>query len=287
MPRLHRIVELLENEPLEILQAIDNTPRELKRKLFPNLTEFAKSRPTDIVPLLVSGIRTAKIVKTDKVKNIDYNRLEHSGYWNRLAILYMSNGRFGKAKAVFEAMLAVGASDSSTITNYGAVLLNEMIAADKFDEENFTVAKEHTYRAFSFDVPKKGLLYKGVLMPAFKNLVIIRNIEAEHFFNKGDLFTSFILGWISIEMSLLRIWSRFLELLKYSEGKREDMIRWDIGLIIEVLSIVKVVMPDMKNYLESLRGIRNSLVHGTQIYPTKGEIKRCIEVGRMLVPLLQ
>jgi hypothetical protein len=285
--KLEEVKELRDKEPLEILKAIDVMPEELKQKLFHNLDEFASSKPIDIIPLLISGIKNSKIEHTDKVENIVFNRLEYSNVWNSLAITYMMLGNLGKAKVILRTMMDNKASDSSTITNYGAVLLNEMLAEHKIHKENFAIAKELTFKAFMFDVPKKDLLYKGVLMPAFKNLVFIRNIESEDFFNRGDLFTSFILGWISVEMSLLRIWSKFLEMMKYSNGKRSDMIRWDIQLIIEILSMAKVIHPKIKDTLDTLRETRNRLVHGTELEPTKGEVEGCISIGRALIPILQ
>jgi len=262
-------------------------PEEVRQKLFPQFTEFIKSKPNDIIPLLISGIKNAKIVDTVKVRDVEYNVLENSSVWNSFAITHMLTGNFRKAKIILEAMQEAGTSDSATLTNYAAVLLNEMLATHKLHEENFKTAKECTYKAFVFDVPKRSELYKGVLMPAFKNLALIRNIESEHYLNKEEHFASFIIGWISIEMSLMRIWSKFLEILKYSQGKRQDMMNWDIQLIVEILSMAKVIPPELKNDLDNLREIRNRLVHGTQLDPTIGEIKRCLNLGRQLIPILQ
>lgn len=286
MVKLVEIKELRDNEPVEILQVIDNMPKEPREKLFPDLPEFKKSKPKDLLHLFIPNIERAKIEHTDEIKGFKYNRLENSNLWNGFAITYMNLGKLEKAKVILKTMLDVGASDSSTLTNYGAVLLNKMLAIHRLDEKNFKIAKEYTFRAFVFDVPKKKLLYKGVLMPAFKNLVLIRNIESEHFLNRKEHFTSFILGWISIEMSLLRIWSKFLEKLGYGEGKREDMIRWDIKLIMEILSMANVIQPKIKSILDTLRETRNRLVHGTQLDPTEGQIRSCINVGRLLIPIL-
>jgi hypothetical protein len=285
--KLEEIKELRENEPLEILQAIDRMPEDLKQRIFPDLDDFLRTKPTDIIPLLLSNIKKTKIEHTAKVRDLVYNRLKYSDIWNDIAITYMKLKNFGKAKAILEAMLDAKASDSSTITNYGAVLLNEMLDKHKLHPENFKTAKDLTFKAFVFDVPKKGLLFKGVLMPAFKNLVLIRNIESEDFLNKGELFTSFVLGWISVEMSLLRIWSRFLEMMKYSNGKRQDMMGWDVKLIIEILSMAKIIPPEIRNALDRLRETRNRLIHGTELVPTEGEVRGCIHVGRMLIPILQ
>ncbi len=296
MPKFGEIETLKDSEPSEVLTYLDKISEAIKLAIFPDLETFLGSNPTDILSLVSSGIRQDKIVPGKRVEDVDYDHLENSKIWNDLAIIYMSKGNLEKAERILRETIEAGARDSSTITNYGAVLLNRMIAVHVMDEESFKIAKEHTFRAFKFDVPKRGELYKGVLMPAFKNLVLMRNIEAEHFLNKGDLFTSFILGWISVEMSLLRIWSRLHEIAQLSDTKRKKMMLWDIALVIEILSMGKLAIPgqmvdlipsNLRDLLDTLRETRNRLIHGSQIEPTRGEVEQCIHLGRQLIPILQ
>lgn len=245
-----------------------------------------KSNP-DLLSSLVLSIQKASIIRTDKVENIKYKMLDNSEAWNGFAIAFMNEKDYASAKKLFECMQSAGASDASTTTNYAAVLMNEMIEEGKIVEKTLNQAKDLTFKALKFYVRGKGELIEGALKPPFKNLVLIRNLEAELFLRKKDFFTAYVLAWISVEMSLTRIWLQFLKNQKRGKKKRKWFADWDIAFVIEALFMLGIINPELKNDLDCLRQLRNDVIHGTLAYPEEGQISRCIKLGRALIPILQ
>lgn len=66
------------------------------------------------------------------------------------------NKDFANAKRILECMQKAGASDSLTITNYAAALLNEMMDKNKIVLKTLTQAKDLTFKAVKLDAPRKG-----------------------------------------------------------------------------------------------------------------------------------
>jgi len=252
-----------------------------------NFLKVIKSDSEGSLSYVISSIKASKVVETKKVENVEYKTVENSEAWNGFAIAYLNKKDFANAKNILESMLSAGASDSLTINNYAAVLLNEMIEKNSIIEKVLSHAKELTFKALKFDVRKKGELIEGASRPPFKNLVLIRNIEAEVFLKKRDFFTAFVLAWISVEMSLTRIWFRFLKDQGYGKKKRQWFADWDIAFVIESLSMLGIIDPHIKNDLDCLRTLRNDVIHGILPYPEEGQISRCIKLGRELIPILQ
>jgi hypothetical protein len=245
-----------------------------------------KSNP-DLLSSLVLSVDNSSIIRTDKVENIEYKTLDHSEAWNGFAIAFMNNKDYTSAKKLLSCIQSAGASDASTTTNYAAVLMNEMVEKGKIVEKTLNQARDLTFRALKFYVRGKGELIEGALTPPFKNLVLIRNLEAELFLQKQDFFTAYILAWISVEMSLTRIWLQFLKNQKRGRKKRKWFADWDIAFIIEALFLLGIVKPKLKNDLDCQRQLRNEVIHGLRAYPEEGQISRCIELGRALIPILQ
>lgn len=251
---------------------------------------FLKSIETDPkgwLSYVLSNIKTSRVIESKKIENIEYKTLENSDAWNGFAIACLMKKDFVNAKKILEGLQTAGASDSLTITNYAASLLNEMLEEGKMIRKVLAQARELTFKALKFDAPRRGELIEGALKPPFKNLVLIRNIEAEIFLKKKDYFTAFILAWISVEMSLSRIWFKFLKDRGYGKDKREWFANWDTAFIIETLSMLGVVDPKMKSDLDCLRTLRNNVIHGIMPHPDKGQVCRCIKLGRALIPILQ
>lgn len=249
--------------------------------------ESIKTDPEGSLAYVLKTISTSRIIDTKRVDNTEYKALENSDAWNGFAIAYLMNKDFANAKRILECMQKAGASDSLTITNYAAALLNEMMDKNKIVLKTLTQAKDLTFKAVKLDAPRKGELIEGALRPPFKNLVLIRNVEAESFLKRGDLFTAFILAWISVEMSLTRIWFKYLKDKGYGKKKRLWFADWDIVFIIEHLHMLGVINQQLKNDLDCLRAIRNDVIHGAIPYPERGQISRCIRLGRSLIPILQ
>ena len=220
--RFQEVPNLIANEPVEILQALDSIPDAGKLQRFPNYQSFLPSNPSELLPILKEGISRENVVERCAYAGVEYRTVSNSTFWNSVAITCMNSQNFDESIAIFEEMVKIYAPDSATLTNHGVSLLNKLISKHKMepaDESDFEMAKDLTFRAFMFDVkaePKKNLV-DVANFPAFKNAILIRNIEAELYSNKKLCFIAFLLGWISVEMSLVRLWCKFMQ----EQGKRK------------------------------------------------------------------
>jgi hypothetical protein len=109
-------------------------------------------------------------------------------------------------------------------------------------------------------------------------------MEAGIYLRNKETFTAFVLAWMSIEMSIYRIWYKFLKNLHSSKEKIDSLMKWRFESIAEACYLAKVdpeFMP-LKPDLDTLRGIRNCLLHGDIIQVTTGHAARCIEIADKL-----
>jgi hypothetical protein len=69
----------------------------------------------------------------------------------------------------------------------------------------------------------------------------------------------------------------------------DDLMRWRTDTIAETLflSDINDSFKKVKNDLDTLRGIRNKLLHGEIDNPTSGDVKTCIDTALTLTPILQ
>jgi pentatricopeptide repeat protein len=221
-------------------------------------------------------------------KEIPVKQLEHSNFFVILANSYASLGWFNEALGLFEAMVARGSNESTVLNDYGATLLNQMMTVKIIDKEKLDVARKLIFEAFKFDkeVSKDFYAY-----PAYRNLCYLRDIEAIRYYNQNEDFTAFVLSWMSIEMTILRIWFQFIKnrMPDVSKEKVDKLMRWDIEPIVETLFLGQVdgSFKEIKRDLDTLRGIRNDLLHGKIDNPTHGNAKLCIDVAYRIIPILQ
>lgn len=119
------------------------------------------------------------------------------------------------------------------------------------------------------------------LLPVYKTLCVLRNMEAVSYLERKEVFTAFVLGWLSIEMSVYRLWYRYIsktyESIKHRK-KLQSFMKWDVERVMEILFMSD---PDpeyvkIKPQLDCMRGIRNNLLHGELASPTEGHTKTCI-----------
>lgn len=128
------------------------------------------------------------------------------------------------------------------------------------------------------------------LLPAYKNICYIRAVEAVYYFDQGDSFTAFILGWISIEMSIYRIWYKLLtETFPGSKEKIDSLMKWTVDPILETLFLSKIDnrFMKLKSDVDMLRGFRNDLIHGRIADITRGTARRCIDIAHQIIPIKQ
>lgn len=142
-------------------------------------------------------------------------------------------------------------------------------------------AKDMILKAYNEDI-KHQKLHQAALMPAYKNLSLILIWEARIFYDKKEFFPSFLMAWISVELSLMRMWFRILVKRKYSNTKMKWLGRLDIGIIAEVLHLVNELTEKEKTDIDNLRGRRNDMIHATGATPTEGETSRVVDLAFLL-----
>jgi tetratricopeptide (TPR) repeat protein len=141
-------------------------------------------------------------------------------------------------------------------------------------------AKKMILKAYDEDV-KHQKLFQAALMPAYRNLSLILIWEAEEFYKQQNYFPSFLMAWISIELSIRRLWFSLLEKRGYSNNKKEWLGKLDIGVIVENLYLVGELSDEIP-LIDTFRGKRNDIIHATGLAPTRGETKKAIEVAYAL-----
>lgn len=290
LPRLQDCKNLLANEPDRILISLDRLPDEDKLKIFPNYKEYVESNPDNIMPLIKNGIDNDEIIDSDEYAGIYYNKLGYTDLWNSIALIYMNTRMYEKSRELLRHKIKNKAYDSITITNCAASILNIFLSKHKIeknDEPDFEYAKKLLFDAFNFDVqakPRKNIA-NAALLPAFKNIVLVRNIESELHYNKQEYFLSFIIGWISIEMSLVRIWCKIMSDQGGERNIREKLSKWDIQHILDALLMLKVLPKTLYSQIKGIKEERNKLIHGTLMIPTPGLTDQTIKLGRALIPI--
>jgi len=233
-------------------------------------------------------------VKGKDQQGVPVKKLENSQFFIGLANSYTQIGSFDKAIKMFEEMLRKGSNESTLLNDYGVALLNQILATKVVKKENIDLARKLIFDAFAFDKKVSAEWYH---YPAYKNLCFLRAIEGTYYNEQKDSFAAFLLGWMSIEMTLYRIWHQFLT-LKSATGI-DDLMRWDSDSIIEVLFLGEVgeelkrtrsdleMLKKTKTDLDTLKGVRNHLLHGDIDNPTSGQSTHCINTALKLVPLFQ
>ncbi len=247
---------------------------------------------------LVSAIQEDQIIK-GYIKGkgdatIEVSKLEHSDLLIFLANSFSKVNMFDKAIELFEQLEKRGSNESTMLNDYGAALLEQMASSKSFDKKKWERARQLIFKAFNFDKKVSKDCYK---FPAYKNLSLLRAVEASYYLQQNDSFAAFILAWMSIEMTLYRIWRQYLQLK--NSTKVDELSRWDTDAIIEMLHIGNIeddlpatkkdieILKQLKPQLDTLRGVRNHLLHGDIDNPTDGQANHCTKIARSMVQLFQ
>ena len=196
-------------------------------------------------------------------------------------------GWYNEAEQIFEAILSRTPNDINSKLNYGTMIADSIIKAHDsgqgIKKSQLEKARNLIFQALDYD--KKAHKDRW-LKTAYKNLCFLRAIEAVYYYYKKELFTAFVLGWVSFEMSLYRIWFKFIN-TKTTEGK-DELLRWNAEYVIETLLLCGVdSFRSLKDNLDILKGIRNKLLHGELNSPTRGNTLLCINTALKLVGILQ
>jgi len=278
------------NEPISVINYLDSISFEHKSKMFPSFLEYYQQSPDELMTLIVNGIKNDDATYVRTVKGMDEKTQTYSSVWNTIALTYMHEEMFEKSKLLFQEMIRQGTSDPSTLNNFGVVLIQEIVKTKKIIPDNIIEAKKAIFQAFTFDMDAKltrsKKFIRAALLPAFKNLIFIRSIESELFFQQKRYFFSFILSWLSIEMSLNRIWLQYMENNGYSNAFRSELMRNDIKPIIDTLFVLDIIDENTKNTLHRFRSTRNDILHGMQFDSTIADARNCLKMSRQLIPIL-
>lgn len=221
------------------------------------------------------------------------NKLEHSVFFIGLANTYVNSNLFNEGIQLFEEMRKRGSNESTMFNDYGRSLLVKMIARKNFSKDDLDLARKFISEAYGFDKKVSSNPYE---YPAYKNLCYLRTIEACFYYSQTDLFIAFVLAWMSIEMTITRIWNKFLSLKSVNGKPLEDL---KISSIIKILgdSVIddklKMAKKDLKEFknevgnLNNLRRVRKQLLHGYTDNPSTEQTEQCIETALKLHELFQ
>jgi hypothetical protein len=240
------------------------------------------------------------IIKSDSVKPIELrkeycgkksiNRLENSDTFIDFATYLGLLGHTTESEQVFNILFTLTPEDTSALSNYGFVLLNNALKAfqtnKKYDKKTIEFAQSALSKAATID---KYLHEEPVTLPAYRNLCMLRAIDATCYFQEGTYLPAFLFAWMSIEMTTYRIFYSHLKEKEYSKGKIEELSRWNTDVIIEVLFLDRCdeKFVELKPELDALRKIRNHLIHGNIFEISENEAKRCINVALAINPIKQ
>ena len=265
----------------------------LKDKNIGTLTKWIiENQGKETISEYLSAINEDEVLKlTPKGKQrgkIFLTKLKYWDFFNGLAIKYSEKGWFKESEQIFKAILTRTPNDIDSILNYGAIMIHMTVALHSqgkgINKKQLENARILIFKAFRYD---KKVHTDWRTKPAYKNLCYLRVIEAIHHYNQNELFTAFVLGWMSIEMTLYRIWFQFIT--TKTTTRIDELMKWNSDDIIETLFLGEVEegYKAMKNSLDTLKGVRNKLLHGEIDKPTLGQVKLCINTALKLIPVLQ
>jgi hypothetical protein len=228
------------------------------------------------------NVKIYPMTLTAKKKKIKVTMLEHGEFFNDLAVKYSKEGLFEKSEMIFEAMLKKTPKDQDTMTNFGTMVINMAINLYKqgkaLDRLRLEKARKLIFKANKYF---KEVHEDWWIRVPYANLRYLRAIEATYYYNQNDSFASFVLGWMSIEMTLNQIWFIFIR-SKITQGL-DKLMKWNTERIVETLLLCEnEIIRNEKSNLDKLRGIRNNLLHGKKDNPTMDDAKLCIDTALSL-----
>ena len=243
-----------------------------------NFQEFVSAINEDeIITVTPEGKKEGKLF---------FTKLRYSSFFNGLAIKYTHKGWYEESKIIFETILKRTPNEVNSLNDFGTSLLHKIETLyrlnAKIDKKELDKSRKLIFKAYRYD---KKVHEDWRDKPSYKNLCYLRAIESIFYYNMKDSFTSFVLAWMSIEMSLYRIWYQYLiqDDKIGKKSKLKDLMRWDTDYILQTLclnnfsAIVKI-----KNDLDTLKGLRNKLFHGDIDNPSTGQTKHCLETALKL-----
>jgi hypothetical protein len=214
----------------------------------------------------------------------------NSAIFLTIAEMLINQGKFKEGEDVFKKLLEIAPEDTTTLNNYGVMIINEQLVLYSKKEKLCKERIEESWKLISKAAIIDRILFdKPMQFPAYKNLCLLRAVEAAYYLEEKHCLPAFLLSWMSIEMSLHRIWQITLEEIGYFKSKIESFERWNIDTVIETLFMSKCdpEFLKLKTPLDILRGHRNDLLHGRIFDITIGTARFSIQTAFNLIPIKQ
>lgn len=102
-----------------------------------------------------------------------------------------------------------------------------------------------------------------------------------HFAN-GEFSQSFIMSWTIIEKNLYDLWLEKLLSARVTKRIRDDLDRWDMYRILEILHLDKIISEDEYNDLRVLHHNRNDVIHeGYEV--TEKQTEKCYNFASEII----
>lgn len=113
------------------------------------------------------------------------------------------------------------------------------------------------------------------------NSIKLLSTSFTHFENL-EYSQSFIISWTIIEMFVHNLWNKKLQSSGVTRRIREDLDRWDLYKVLEVLHLDKIILDDEYHDMKNLNSLRNDLIHfGHQV--TQKQSEHCYQLAYNIV----
>ena len=100
--------------------------------------------------------------------------------------------------------------------------------------------------------------------------------------NGGYNAQSFITSWIIIERDIYRMWVEKINSARVGRRIREDLERWDVHKVLEILHVDKIISNDDYVELNQLQRLRNDVIHeGEEV--TQKRATTCFNLARDVI----
>ena len=100
--------------------------------------------------------------------------------------------------------------------------------------------------------------------------------------NGGYNAQSFITSWIIIERDIYRMWVEKINSARVGRRIREDLERWDVHKVLEILHVDKIISNDDYVELNQLQKLRNDVIHEGQEV-TQKSATTCFNLARDVI----